>query len=113
MGIKNLDINSDSQVLVRSMHHSDISTNMSIIISNCRYLLKKLEQFKIHHVFRDTNVVADALARIGNAELGHFVVYTSQPPFSFTAFHSDLLGTQYLRQTCNEYFTLTESVSSL
>lgn len=113
MGIKNLDINSNSQVLVHSMHHSAISTNMSIIISDCRYLLKKLAQFKIHHVFRDANVVADALERIGKDELGHFVVYTSQHPFSFIAFHNDLLCTQYLRQICNEYITLTESVSSL
>lgn len=36
LGIKNLDINYDSKVLVRSMHNFNISTNLVAIIYECR-----------------------------------------------------------------------------
>lgn len=76
MGIKSLDIDSDSQVLVTLMLSHNISNNLVTIVSERRCLLKKLDHFRIIHVFRKTNAMTNYPARNGSAHHGASTIFT-------------------------------------
>lgn len=63
----------------------------------------------INHVFRETNSVANLLAKHGCIATASFTAFHVPPSFVLNTFHKDLIGTMYLRCTCTQYFAFNES----
>lgn len=79
-GTLQLDINSDSHVLIQSLVNNMAHANLSTILHDCRWFLHQLQSFTISHVFREENVVADLLAKYGNEHPEQLFLYNSPLP---------------------------------
>lgn len=61
--IQMLEIQFDSQVLVKGILGDTTTPNLNTMISDCRLLLKALKKFRIRRIFRETNAVPNLLAK--------------------------------------------------
>ena len=65
-------------------------------------LLGRFQHFKVQHVFREANRVADALAKLGCSMQEYFVVMDSSPSDVVANFvYSDAMGENICRLTAN------------
>lgn len=62
LSILNLEINSDSLVAVQLIHHDD-SLLYSHLTNDCRLLLNHIPNWTLMQAYRESNKVADRLAR--------------------------------------------------
>lgn len=97
LNIKYLEINPDSQILIKLLLDPDPLANLLFLINDCRCLLSQLTEFKLLHCWRECNSVADALAKEGNATNAKFTTFISTPSVALQAFHKDLVGTIYTK----------------
>lgn len=84
MQIKNLLVESDSAIAINLL--SSTSTDVALhplatIISNCHAYLRLFEICQIHHVHRECNSVADALAKDSCNLSWHYIIL--QPSLSY------------------------------
>lgn len=108
-GFGKLEINTDSQVITRSIIHNTSPINMSSFLMDCRWMLLQLTNFKFIHNFRETNAVADLLEKHKNASQDMFTVFCQPPSFTYSTLNNDMFGTLYHRQVCKDYFALLEN----
>lgn len=89
----NLEIESDSAILVKLVLDSDISVHpLGSIVSCCRALMGRLNLVSLKHIYRECNMVADSLAKNSlNHEHG-VVEFDSPPVHSSQAFLADIDG---------------------
>ena len=74
----------------------------SFLLADCRSLLGRFQQCKMQHVFRETNRVADALAKLGCHMQENFAVMDSSPSDVVANFmFSDAMGENLCRLTAN------------
>lgn len=79
LNIKYLEINTDSQILIKLLLDPNPLANLLFLINDCRCLLSQLTEFKLLHCWRECNSVADALAKEGNATNAKFTTFISTP----------------------------------
>ena len=61
--VMNLEIESDSAVLVQLMQKVDNSVHpLGSLLNGCAVMMANLQDVKLKHIFRECNMVADALA---------------------------------------------------
>lgn len=98
-----IEIQTDSQVLVKAFEDDTTTPNFRTIIYDCIFLLRTLKKYKLRHIYNKKNAVVDLLAKYRLPENIIFTMFYHPPSFSFTTFHKDLSGTSYNRQirTCN------------
>lgn len=71
IGIKWLIIEGESMLIVDTIKgNRESSWGIGSILMDIRAMLMGLEEFRIHHIFREGNVVADSLAAIGIERVG-------------------------------------------
>lgn len=71
IGIKQLEIEGDSQIIVDSVRgNSSASWRVEPILRDIRCLLVKMEDFTICHIFREGNKAADSMAVVGRLQNG-------------------------------------------
>ena len=51
----------------------------SVLLDDCRHLIKPIPQIRFKHIFREANRCADALARMGGLQEDEFIVFESPP----------------------------------
>ncbi|XP_061993323.1 uncharacterized protein LOC133711180 [Rosa rugosa] len=62
--ITNLEIESDSAVLVQLMQNSDNSLHpLGSMLAGCDLMMAKFQNVKLTHIFRECNMTADALVK--------------------------------------------------
>lgn len=83
LNIKKLIIETDSLVSQRLILSPDSYTHHPLcsLISNCRFLLTLLEDWKLNHVLREANFCADSLANFGRTSQLHYTVFDTLPSF--------------------------------
>lgn len=59
--LQKIKIQINSQVLVTTIDEDTTTPNLSAMIYDCRLLLKALKDYKLRHVYREANAVADLL----------------------------------------------------
>ncbi|XP_050259653.1 uncharacterized protein LOC126704666 [Quercus robur] len=103
IGVQNLVIELDAKVVVELVQSKTTSNAFySSLLADCRSLLGKFQHFKVQHVFREVNRVADALANLGCSMQENFVVMDSSPSDVVANFvYSDAMGENLCRLTAN------------
>lgn len=96
--IKALHVESDSMVVVELLKKADTSYHpYATIIEDCRFLISKFDSFRLSHIYREANFVADRLADLGHSlvsDVEHWVF----PPLSVcNVLHGDSVGAVYSR----------------
>lgn len=99
--------------------HTDSATSVSIIsnshacftnlISECRYLLKKLRPTTLKHVFREENGVADAIAKEA-ARVAYFddvKTFSGVPALDMKEMESDARNTPVIRKISTHFVNST------
>jgi hypothetical protein len=77
------------------------------LISDCRSLIQKLEDFRIQHIFREGNATADILAKAGTKLSCPFVLFDYPPTFVINQVVADSWGVKlspYIVIFCNVWF---------
>ena len=67
-------------------------TNMMSLICDCRNLLDQEWEVHVHHVYREANGCADALAKRGTCQRNLMGVYSECPNFVDVSYVRDLTG---------------------
>ena len=76
LGITQLFVDQDAKVIVDLVLSTKPSNNSySSLLNGCRYPLRQFHQIKISHVFRETNMCTDYLAKGGCTLSGNIVVF--------------------------------------
>ncbi|KAL0012613.1 hypothetical protein SO802_007721 [Lithocarpus litseifolius] len=99
IGIRQLEVELDAKVIV-GLHNSKKNPNSAYapLLSDCRYLLDKLPQVRVVHVFREANKCTDWLAKWGSSMREDFAVFDF--PFAAeleTLVAKDINGLYYCR----------------
>ncbi|KAF5186276.1 hypothetical protein FRX31_024137, partial [Thalictrum thalictroides] len=63
LNIQNLIIQTDSQVLRDAIQNGTKDRKLQTVTHQCRLWMKKIVQVKLQKIYREGNVVADALAK--------------------------------------------------
>ena len=80
LGITQLFVDQDAKVIVDLVLSTKPSNNSySSLLNGCRYPLRQFHQIKINHVFRETNMCTDHLAKGGCTLSGNIVVLMQFP----------------------------------
>lgn len=90
---------------MKAIEENTASPNLTTMISDCRLLLTTLKEYKLKHVFREANAVADQLAKHRLPEQGKFTLFYQPPSFSLHAFNNDLFGALFHRQISSSCFS--------
>ena len=103
LGITQLLVELDANVVVDLMHSSKFSNNSFLaLLNDCRYLLCQFNQVRISHVYREANRCADHLAKGGCTLIGTFVVLDSPNSDELCInLDSDVFGLYSLRLLAN------------
>ena len=76
MGIRQLEVELDAKVIVGLLNsNKNPNSAYAPLLFDCRYLLGKLPQVRVPHVFREANKCADWLAKWGSVMKEDFVVF--------------------------------------
>ena len=102
LGIPYLAIEMDSLVAVEFVNSKTMpNVFLSAIVGDCRCLLERFERFTLHHIFREANGCADALAKAGCAQLVDFISFTSAPAHVLEALGFDSSCATRIRLVCS------------
>ncbi|CAI0410259.1 unnamed protein product [Linum tenue] len=98
LGYKKVEVESDSQVAVQLICQLDTENHpLDNLLRECRQLLKNNGEYTINHIFREANVVADAMAKKGHAMFGGEELFSSPPTDIVHLVEGDIAGIQYAR----------------
>ena len=80
LGLTNLEVEMDAKIVI-DLVLSNANSNYaySSLLNDCRSLLRKFQQVKMQHVYREVNKVAYGLARMGCTQQADFVTFTAPP----------------------------------
>ncbi|OIT05714.1 hypothetical protein A4A49_51380 [Nicotiana attenuata] len=85
----------DSQVLLSLLTIGN--SKYSHILNTCNLMITDLDMPNVQHTFREVNVVADALAHLGNNKASTLhqdvIIFETPPPFTLMSLLSDSTGT--------------------
>ena len=93
-GVKFLQLELDSKVVLHWLTNKNINypTNMLPLICDCRNLLDRGWEVHVHHVYREANGCADALAKRGTHQHTRMAVYSDCPTFAHVIYVRDGYG---------------------
>ncbi|KAK9944849.1 hypothetical protein M0R45_010396 [Rubus argutus] len=78
--IENIQVESDSAILVKLMLHSDITMHpLGTLLACCKDLMGKFHSISLKHIYRECNMVADCLAK-NSINHEHGIIEFPQPP---------------------------------
>ncbi|GLT95270.1 hypothetical protein SLE2022_129620 [Rubroshorea leprosula] len=91
-------IETDSLTAVNLLSKDPIENHpLSSLVFDCRDLLRCIPHVKISHVMRESNMVADILAKMGHDITEDFVVFESIPHCVMNACIADIVGVEFPR----------------
>ena len=99
--IKKLIIELDAKAVLDLIQPANLTScshhPYGALISDCRSLIQKLEDFRIQHIFREGNATADILAKAGTKLSCPFVLFNYPPTFVINQVVADSWGVSYPR----------------
>uniref|UniRef100_A0A2N9HP80 Reverse transcriptase domain-containing protein n=1 Tax=Fagus sylvatica TaxID=28930 RepID=A0A2N9HP80_FAGSY len=102
LGIPCLAIEMDSLVADEFLNFKTTpNVFLSAIVDDCRCLLEKFDRFTLHHIFREANGCADALAKAGCAQSVDFISFPSAPAHVLEALAFDSSCATRTRLVCS------------
>jgi ribonuclease HI len=102
LGIPYLAIEMDSLVAVEFVNSKTMpNVFLSAIVNDCRCLLERFERYTLHHIFREANGCADALAKASCAQIVDFISFTSAPAHVLEALDFDSSCATRIRLVCS------------
>ena len=101
LGIPYLAIEMDSLVAVEFVNSKTMpNVFLSAIVGDYRSLLERFERYTLHHIFREANGCADALAKAACAQIVDFISFTSAPAHVLEALAFDSSSVTRIRLVC-------------
>ena len=80
LGLTNLEVEMDAKIVIDLvLSNANSNCAYSSLLNDCRSLLRKFQQVKMQHVYREVNKVAYGLARMGCTQQADFVTFTTPP----------------------------------
>ena len=83
LGIGCLEVELDAKVIVEMLNNADSANNANIkfssLLSDCRFLIARVTQVRVTHVYREVNRCADFLAKKGCYLREDFVIFETSP----------------------------------
>ncbi|KAL0006038.1 hypothetical protein SO802_013599 [Lithocarpus litseifolius] len=93
MNMTALIVELDAKAVVEALTNPSYSnTIVSGLFDDCRQILSSFNQVRIQHIFREANMCADQLARLGSLQASEFVLFSCPPLDIKDAFEADSLG---------------------
>lgn len=93
MSVPTLDIELDAKALVEAFTNPGYSNSVvSGLFEDCKQLVTWFPKYRIKHVFREANMCADQLARLGCFQVPDFTLYSSPPVDIIKTFEADSQG---------------------
>ena len=75
-----IEVDSDAEHIVLMLtNNNTIYGDLSILVDDCRELLKHIPQTKVQHCYREANFYVDALAKLGSSLDQSFVSFCNPP----------------------------------
>uniref|UniRef100_A0A7N2KU00 RNase H type-1 domain-containing protein n=1 Tax=Quercus lobata TaxID=97700 RepID=A0A7N2KU00_QUELO len=101
LGIQNIEVELDAKKIIDLLHSNFVANrSFSLLLNDCRSLLRKFHQVRVEHVFREANFCADALARRGVFQTKDFAILDAPPSIDIISYvNSDANGLYYGRLT--------------
>jgi ribonuclease HI len=76
-----VEVELDAKLIITAITNNyDCHSDVSLLIDDCRKLLRQLPQSKVMHYYREANFCVDALAKLGTSLEQDFVVYSLPSP---------------------------------
>ena len=86
---KKLIINVDALEVINLLSNAKATNRLTQpIVDNCRNILQAFQEVHLQHCYKETNKVADFLAKLGHRQSDPFVYYVT-PPFGIMEALSD------------------------
>ncbi|XP_004305448.1 PREDICTED: putative ribonuclease H protein At1g65750-like [Fragaria vesca subsp. vesca] len=100
--ISNLEVESDSAILVNLMQSSNLALHpLGSLLDGCCKLMSRMENAKLSHIFRESNMTADALAKSSISHDLGFISFEDPPVHAAQAFLDDLSSTVRARRSAS------------
>ena len=100
LGIGCLEVELDAKVVIEMLNNADSANSANIkfssLLSDCRFLIARVTQVRVTHVYREVNRCADFLAKKGCCLREDFVIFETSPLDKLLV--SDVNGLYYYRQ---------------
>ena len=97
LGIGCLEVELDAKIIVEMLNNADSANiKFSSLLSDCRFLIARVTQVRVTHVYREVNRCADFLAKKGCCLREDFVIFETSPSDKLLV--SDVNGLYYYRQ---------------
>ena len=111
MNMSALIVELDAKALVEALTNPSYSnTIVSGLYDDCKQLLSSFPHCRIQHAFREANMCADQLARIGLLQESEFVVFPCPPMDIKKTFEADSQGLYSFRLcpelSCSYFFII-------
>ncbi|PRQ19701.1 putative ribonuclease H [Rosa chinensis] len=79
--VNKIEIESDSAILIKLIVEGCESSHpLGSILNSCKSLLNGFEDVKIKHIFRESNMTADAMAKSSLSHDPEIVIFNTPPP---------------------------------
>ena len=95
-----LIINVDALEVINLLSNAKATNRLSQpIVDDCRNILQAFQEVHLQHCYRETNKVADFLAKLGHRQSDPFVYYVTPPFGILEALSNDANAVLYNRVT--------------
>ena len=103
LGINQLEVELDAKVIVELLNGVECpNRSYSPLLNDCRFLIARLVQVRVGHVYREANQCADFLTKRGCSMMENFAVFDfSLSADMYILIESDKNGLYYYRYVAN------------
>ncbi|XP_004292485.1 PREDICTED: putative ribonuclease H protein At1g65750-like [Fragaria vesca subsp. vesca] len=98
--ISKLEIESDSAILVHLMKSANLSLHpLGSLLNGCKSMMSQMDDVKLSHVFRESNMTADVLAKCSISNDLGLILFEEPPAHAILVFLDDLVAVTRARRT--------------
>ncbi|XP_050386206.1 uncharacterized protein LOC126802601 [Argentina anserina] len=98
--ISKLEIESDSAILINLLKRPDLSLHpLGSLIAGCHHFISSMDETRINHIFRESNMTADSLAKCSIDHAPSLLIFEDPPVHAISTFMDDLANVSRPRKT--------------
>ena len=100
MNLNGIIIELDSKALVDAINNPSYANYIAApLVYDCRQLASRFSRICFRHIYREANMCADSLAKLGLTQSLEFVIHSSPPVDSLASLEADSQGS-FVNRAC-------------